>query len=228
MVGARKPQVWPVIHVLSPALALRAAELAAKCECAGVFLISMDGYDQRLDPIAAEIRTHIPALAIGINYLTLPADRALHRSLEHGYQATWTDDAELHSSGAGALTRQCERSLKDHAGHLFFGAVGFKGQRYEPDPAAAARQALAHGMIPTTSGLATGVAPAAEKLTSIRSAIGPEAPLAVASGITPENVHELGRSVSHILVSTGISSDFHSFAKEKLAALMANLPEVGG
>jgi uncharacterized protein len=224
MVGARKPQVWPVIHVLSPALAVTAAEIAAECACAGVFLISMDGYDQRLDPIAAEIRRHIPAIAIGINYLTLPADRALHRSLGHGYQATWTDDAGLHSSGAEPLAGQCQLQLKAHPEHLFFGAVGFKGQRYEPDPAAAASQALEHGMIPTTSGLATGVAPAAEKLTSIRSVIGPEAPLAVASGITPENVRELGRPVSHILVSTGIAADFHTFAKEKLVSLMANLP----
>ncbi|MGY3581793.1 hypothetical protein ACVIGB_000136 [Bradyrhizobium sp. USDA 4341] len=224
MVSARKPQVWPVIHILSPALALAAAEVAAECACAGVFLISMDGYDQRLDPIADELRKQLPALAIGVNYLTLTADRALCRSLDHGYQATWTDDAGLHSSGAEPLARQCRLQLKDHPGHLFFGAVGFKGQRHEPDPAAAARQALEHGMIPTTSGLATGVAPAAEKLISIRSAIGPEAPLAVASGITPENVRELGRPVSHILVSTGIAADFHTFAKEKLVSLMANLP----
>lgn len=225
MVTAIKPQVWPVIHVLSSGLALTAAELAHKHRCAGIFLISMDGYDNRLDPIAADIRRQLPGLAIGINYLTLPADQALQRSLDHGYQATWTDNAGMHSTGPVDPASACRKLLERHADHPFFGAVGFKGQRPDPDPATAAGFALEHGMIPTTSGSATGVAPPVDKLSKIRAAIGYEAPLAVASGVTPENVSVLGSALSHILVSTGVSENFHQFSESKLASLMANLPD---
>lgn len=220
-----KPEVWPVIHVLSSRLALSAAELAAKHQCAGVFLISMDGYDNRIDPIAEDIRQRIPELSIGVNYLTMPADRALRRSLEHGYQATWTDDAGLHSTGVSDPAPACRALLQQHPDHPFFGAVDFKGQRGDADPGRAAQFALEYGMIPTTSGSRTGVAPPAQKLSSIRTAIGSAAPFAVASGVTPENVGELGVFVSHILISTGISADFHSFSEVKLAALMVNLSD---
>lgn len=221
-----KPEVWPVIHVLSSRLALSAADLAAKHGCSGVFLISMDGYDSRLDPISADIRQRFPELSIGVNYLTLSADQGLKRSLEQGYQATWTDDAGLHSTGAIDPAAACRLLLQQQSNHPFFGAVDFKGQRRDPDPGKAAMLALEHGMIPTTSGSRTGVAPPSQKLATIRAAIGSDAPLAVASGITPENVGELGAFVSHILISTGISADFHTFSEVKLASLMAMLPDL--
>ncbi len=45
----------------------------------------------------------------------------------------------------------------------------------------------------------------------------------MASGIDPHNVYELGRFLTHILVSTGISSSFYDFDEGLLQRLMAQL-----
>ena len=46
-----------------------------------------------------------------------------------------------------------------------------------------------------------------------------DSPLAIASGITPENVLEYVAYVDYFLVATGISRDFHHLDPEKMAAL---------
>lgn len=53
-----------------------------------------------------------------------------------------------------------------------------------------------------------------------RAAIGNDAPLAIASGVTPDNVSAFLPHVSHILVSTGVSASFHEFDPARLRALV--------
>lgn len=89
-----------------------------------------------------------------------------------------------------------------------FGSVAFKYQPDEPNPAEAARQALAVGMIPTTSGAATGLAPEIAKIKGMSAAASGR--LAVASGMTPDNVAEYAPHLSHILVATGVARDEHT------------------
>ena len=110
--------------------------------------------------------------------------------------------------------------LNTNPAHLFFGSVAFKYQPEDMDPPEAARRAIGLGMIPTTSGVATGSAPPAEKLFEIRHGIGPWAPLALASGMTPDNAYELGRFLTHALVATGISESFYEFSEPLLARFM--------
>ena len=110
--------------------------------------------------------------------------------------------------------------------HTFFASVAFKYQPADPDPGEAARRALELGMLPTTSGDATGHAPDPAKLERIRAIIGPpsaHAPLALASGVSPENAAALAPHLTDVLVSTGVSSDFHTFAPDRLARLVAVL-----
>ena len=217
------PQVWPVIHLSTPELAYRNAELAQACGCAGVFLIEMDGRNDAIDPVAFELKRRFPGLKVGANYLGMPAHFAVVRSLFLGLDATWTDDPGVRSDGVDPMAREATVPvLKQNPGHLFFGSVAFKYQPVDPDPPAAARAALALGMIPTTSGAATGVPPQASKLHAMRQALG-DGPLAVASGIDPDNAYELGRFLTHILVSTGISSSFHEFDEGLLRRLMGQL-----
>ena len=102
----------------------------------------------------------------------------------------------------------------------FFAACAFKGQVYDPDPGASAHELHNLGFIPTTSGPGTGRPPGEDHLQAIRTKYAIDLPLALASGVTPENVHIFKPYISHILVSTGISSGFYSFDEAKLAALM--------
>jgi predicted TIM-barrel enzyme len=107
-------------------------------------------------------------------------------------------------------------------GHLFFAAVAFKGQAPDPFPADSAALAAYHGLIPTTSGTGTGVAPDVEKIRRIRARLQLSDRLAVASGITPENIGQFAPHLTHVLVATGISSSFHEFDAAKLGLLMRN------
>lgn len=219
------PAVWPVIHLRDDATTRANAELALSAGAEGVFLIHMDGNDAAINPAAAMLRREFPALRLGVNYLTVPARDALDRSLAHGWDATWSDSPGVRSDAVTADARAIGAVLKAHPSHAFFGSVAFKYQKKDPDPAEAARQAWALGMIPTTSGSATGQAPAAEHLARIRDGLPSGAPLAVASGITPGNIAVLGPYVTHVLVATGIGEDFYRFSPDLLRALIDRCTE---
>lgn len=222
--ASERPEIWPVIHLQSPSQGITNARLAAKCGCQGVFLISMHGDDTMIDPVADDIKRQLPNLKVGVNYLTKSADKALSDSLAAGHHATWADDAGIRSDAPSPLAHRCEALLIHRTEHLFFAGVAFKYRQKEPDPPRAAARALYLGFLPTTSGAATGSAPDVGKLAGIRAAISPSAPLAVASGITPDNVAVLGPYLSHILVATGVSRSFHDFDAGLLTTLMRNRP----
>lgn len=211
-------EVWPVIHVQHREQALECAGIADFCKCAGVMIISMSGEDEKLDPIGDAIRETFPNLKLGVNYLTMAAPYALLRSQRNGYDATWTDQQMFSAGSMNGDARAILLVKKE--GHKLFAAVAFKGQSVDPFPGDSAQVAALNGMIPTTSGTGTGYAPAFDKITSIRRHLHPSEPLAIASGISPDNIAEFLPFVSHVLVATGISKDFHHFDEAKLRLLM--------
>lgn len=201
-------EVWPVIHVCLPADLIENARLAQKYGAAGVMLISMSAYDDGVDLASIVLRDRFPDLKIGVNYLAVEPRAALVRSgIKNGYAATWTD-------------RQNVQGHVGIPGHQFFVGVDFKGQPAQREPGRAARNAVMLGMIPTTSGSATGVAPSVEKLQRLRGSLEPGMPLALASGATPDNIETFKPYLSHVLVATGISSSDGVFDEAKLAAFM--------
>lgn len=216
--------LWPVIHVDTLELACVNAAMAARCGVKGVFLIGvflihMQGQDEVLDPIAEHLRALHPSLLLGVNYLSLSANEALRRAISMGYDASWSDKPGVRSDGVSPHTQEMARLLTEHPQHQFFASVAFKYQKEDPDPGEAAKRAWALGMIPTTSGVATGSAPELGKLDAIRRTIGPEAPLALASGVDNQNIDLLSPYLSDVLVSTGISADFHTFDEALLHSL---------
>ncbi|CAD7959193.1 unnamed protein product [Amoebophrya sp. A120] len=73
-----------------------------------------------------------------------------------------------------------------------------------------------------TSGTATGIAAERAKILSMRTGVGPEKPLGLASGVTPDNLAEyLSLGVDVVLVATGVSDDFHELSEDKLQRLIA-------
>lgn len=213
-------QIWPVIHTRDAEQTLRCAGIAAAARCPGVFLISMHGDDDSLDRLAPRVIAEHPTLKVGVNYLTHSAPQALFRSQRNGYDATWTDRQEFTRGEMSPDARSVKAMLR--RGHLFFVAVAFKGQAPDPFPADSAKLAAFCGMIPTTSGVGTGIAPEVEKIERIRRGLKPADPLAVASGITPDNISLFAPHLSHVLVATGISSSFHEFDAAKISSLMRN------
>lgn len=213
------PAVLPVIHFQSPELSLLNAERAFDAGCDGVFLIHMDGVNDVLAPVAKAIKARWPDKLVGVNYLDMPVVEALKRNIAEGLDMTWTDEQLTYSGNTEQSDAVAARQvLWTQPGHLLFAGVAFKYRAHEPHPEQAARAASAMGFIPTTSGPATGAAADVEKLRAMRNALG-DAPLAVASGITPENAEEFAPFLSHILVATGVSSSFYELDYEKMCRL---------
>jgi predicted TIM-barrel enzyme len=113
---------------------------------------------------------------------------------------------------------------------MYFGGVAFKKQR--PVDAAQYRRsagiALPFMDVVTTSGIATGHEAEDGKITDFRRGLG-DAPLALASGITPENAARYGRDVDCFLVATGINrvDDFYNIDPVRLEALLSVTRNMG-
>jgi predicted TIM-barrel enzyme len=215
-------KIIPVIHYRSEQLALENAQIAFDAGAAGVFLINMDdGPDNVLAPVAREVKSRWPDKLVGINYLRLDPAEAVIRNIADGLDMTWTDKQLTHTSHPSwEFAEKVRDAAARKPGHLVFAGVAFKHQRAEPRADLAALAAVKFGFIPTTSGPATGVAAEVEHVARLRAALG-DAPLAIASGITPENVEAFAPHLSHILVATGVSSSFYALDFEKLYRLCA-------
>jgi len=210
--------VLPVIHVHSSKQALHESGVAALAGALGVFVISMRGDNAPLLELGNGIKRAHPSLRVGVNLLGESAHAALRLSAGAGLDLTWSDEPVVTSSGPSAEALAIRAALARAPAHKFFAAAAFKYQKHEPNPAAAAAAARALGFIPTTSGPATGVAPEIAKLEAMSS--GGVQALAVASGVTPENVGEIAPLVDYILVATGVSSTDGSFDPAKLATVI--------
>lgn len=217
-----RPSIIPVIHYANDGQAMRNAARAFDAGCEGVFLIHMEGRNQLLPRISQEIKDLWPDRLVGINHLGMDAADAVRLNIAAGMDMTWTDEQPTHSGLAPWTDAQelADAKAADPS-HLVFVGVAFKHQRREDDPVLAAAKAVEFGFIPTTSGSATGVAADDGAIARLREGMGADAPLGIASGVTPDNVHLFAPHLSHILVATGVSKSFHEFDEGLLRRLRA-------
>ena len=231
------PVVTPVIHALDEIQVRKNVEVAVRHGAAGVFLINHDYPRDQLKPVIRAIRAAFPSLWLGVNFLAVTgydafpelAGLAAEGALVDGY---WGDDARVDEredtqTEAGAIA-----ALHADGGWrgLYFGGVAFKKQRpvAPEDYARAAKLAVPLMDVVTTSGVATGEAADHDKIAIFRDAIG-DAPLALASGVTPDNAETYAPDVDCFLVATGInhSGDFYNIDPARLEALMALTRDFG-
>lgn len=216
-----KTRIIPVIHYLDDEQTMRNARRAYDAGCDGVMLIDMTGGNKRLVPLAQDIKIEWPDMPVGVNHLGLDPLRSLDLNLAAGLDMTWTDAQPTHTVFPDEhLSLMLSRRIGRRRHDMFVG-VAFKHQEHEPDPVGAAKAALARNLIPTTSGSATGRAAAVKDVIALREGIGPDAPLAIASGITPENFAGFRPHLTHVLVATGVSSTFHELDEALMRRLVA-------
>jgi uncharacterized protein len=224
------PVVTPVIHVLDLKQTLTNIGHAARLGAPGLFLINHDFPVDRFLPILRQARAECPDVWLGVNFLAQPGRLAfpiLGRLAAEGCQidAYWADDACLDERQPSQTEAGAIAAIRDASGWqgLYFGGVCFKKQR-PVDPAlneTSARLALPFMDVVTTSGVATGAAADLTKITDFRRGLGP-APLAIASGVTPDNAAHYAAEVDCFLVATGINrpGDFYTIDPARLAALL--------
>ena len=196
----------PVVHVCDESQALRNVGVACAAGADGVFLINHAVNYQRLLQVARRVSAAHADLFVGVNCLDLRPQDVFGR-LPEGVRGVWSDNAG-YLSGAPETPAAVDAARRESRWDgVYFGGVAFKYQELRGSPEAAAQAAIASVDVLTTSGPATGQPPALEKIQRMRVAIGAH-PLAVASGITPENVAPFLPLVDCFLVATGISRGF--------------------
>lgn len=203
-----------VIHYLDDKTSLLNAEIAAEADFKGVCLIHMNGEDEKIENSAVQIKTRFPNMLVFTNRLNLPPYEMIIRDFNLGLDGSWSDNPGVSSTHITSTCRDIQHTLKDvwdtKSDYLFFGSVAFKYQEFEPYPDKAAFNVCELGWVATTSGPETGQPPLAEKLIKMKRALGKN-PLAVASGISPENSEGLLPHVDWAFIATGISSSFYKF-----------------
>tara|TARA_B100000809_G_scaffold168899_1_gene166211 strand:+ start:3498 stop:4190 length:693 start_codon:yes stop_codon:yes gene_type:complete len=219
-----KMKVLPVIHILNKQQAIEQAELLVKAKCDGFWLINHGGDDELTLSLAVDLSKRYPELMVGVNLLSHSAESALNATIEHDLKYLWLDFAGVHSLTPDNALLERQKLLSQKHNITIFAGTAFKYQRHEPNHVQAAELAQSHGLVVTTSGSGTGHAADLNKIKAMSCAV--DGHLAVASGLTPENLSDYHPYVEYALVATGISQDDHHFDSEKLVMFMNRVQEL--
>lgn len=224
--GASKV-LLPVIHVSERIKTQEQVELAFRAGAHGVWLICHERGDKTRQLLEIYRKVKENTLGwIGLNFLGEddPVSTIQEELVQRDYpEGLWIDrgiEEGPISFNHAELGRFYRRYQSICPKGLLFRGVAFKGQqtRY-PSGLPAAVQAAKTGMdVITTSGPGTGHAPDVEKIAEIhKTANG--APVAIASGMTPENVSAFLPYADAFMVSTGVSkTGTDEFDPKKLTA----------
>jgi len=230
------PVILPVIHVLDEAQAAANIDHVINAGLKGCFLINHDFGIEPFLPILEATRGRYPDFWIGVNFLAVTGLKAfpiLANLALRGVRidAYWADDARIdeRASIQEEASNIAARRMACGWEGLYFGGTAFKKQR-PVDPKDYAHAAgIAGGFmdVVTTSGIATGQSADLGKLEDFRGAL-PDQPIALASGITPDNAADYGM-VDCFMVATGInfSNDFYNIDPARLSCLVDVCREMG-
>ena len=225
--GTSRKYLFAVVHVKDLGQTARNIETAYENGTDGVFLIghSMKHADL-IDVCAYTLQTfrYQDDFNIGVNFLDLDPFSSLYAAHALCADGIWLDNV----MGKYGIPLVCEKlqevqfSLRKIPGNKcpvpIFGGVDFKYQQPSDDYADDAKKASGHIDVVTTSGAETGRPPSEQKIQRMKNYLGSKN-LAIASGITPENVAVFLPYTTYFLVATGISKDEHNLDPNRVKEL---------
>lgn len=219
--------VLPVVHPLGMSEALASVEIAHAAGAKGVFTINQGMATEQVPVLVRDIQRRFPDLWVGVNLLGFRPAGMLHEMLDRGERidGLWSDNALVDEQAAeqpAAAELLAARQARGWGG-LYFGGVAFKYQREvaREDLGRAAKLAASYMDVVCTSGPGTGKAANVDKVIAMREGIGASGAIALASGVTAENVGSYLPYVDAFLVGTGIEATFGVLDRGKLSALLA-------
>lgn len=203
--GARRVFL-PVIHPASHRAAVKAVAVAVEAGAHGVFLINQGLHGEPFFDLVEDVQKRHPGLWVGLNYLG-SVYSAVERSatLPEPVRGLWTDGAPLPLKS----TQRRLWAVEKWEG-LYFPGVAFKTHApvAPKDLPAVVKKAIACGPdVLTTSGRGTGQAADPAFVARFRELAGTH-PVALASGVTPENVDAYLPHVDAYIVASGIEDSF--------------------
>ncbi|MEL6342123.1 MAG: hypothetical protein AAFV53_03250 [Myxococcota bacterium] len=222
---AHRRAFLPVIHLPFGADgARRAIDIARAADADGVFLINQGMDASGVLRLLGDVKTRDPTLWVGVNLLGYAPQQILALPEAETMDGIWADDAgvdALDERHARAAMDAWQAARQDSAfSGLYFGGTAFKTQAQIPiqELPWVAEHAAAFVDVVTTSGRGTGVAIDGHKTRVLRKALG-DHPLAVASGVRPDNVSEILPFVDAFLVASGIEDRFGVLNPQKTRLL---------
>ena len=102
---------------------------------------------------------------------------------------------------------------------MLFTGLAFKYQPQPKDIELACKESILTSDVSTTSGPGTGKAAAINKILELRSHLG-EHPMAIASGVSVDNIENYKGIVDYLLVASSITSRSEIIYKDKLLELL--------
>lgn len=211
--------VYPVIDHIDATTTLDQASLAFEAGADGVFLISHNNADNEIIELAKQVKINHKTKKIGLNLLNTDILLAAQIVLDSGIDMLWGDRCGVSSIGLNDTGIRLSQFAKMNPEIQVFASVAFKYQETEPNPELAALIALSANFMPTTSGAATGKAPDTLKIKTM--SFSTSGVLAIASGMTVDNIKQFSPFVSDILVATGVSTDEYHFDFELLSCFIS-------
>lgn len=218
--------VLPVVHITDKEQAIKNAGIAKEAGSDGIFLISMQGRSHDyLRFIHGIVQEKFPGFWIGVNYLDLRYDPIeVFANLKPNISGAWLDDARIREMGEDQSEASQIAQARKSSGWdgLYFGGVAFKYQERIPESELReiANVATKYMDVVTTSGDGTGFAPDVSKIELMKDGVG-EHPLAIASGISPDNVYKYLDIADAFLVATSLLiPNTEDFDPKKVAALV--------
>lgn len=199
----KKRVFLPVIHTTTVEQTKKSIRIALESDADGIFLI-----DQKMS--AGEVLRLIEGLSrepvtlpwIGLNLLAMPSRRIMSilKNMQLPVRGVWKDDA------ADFINAKEDVQWEG----LTFGGVAFKYQREVPNAAlfSETRYWSSRVNVVTTSGDRTGQPPTVEKVSAMYRALEPPTSLALASGISPDNVQKFLPYAHAFLVASSIEKVF--------------------
>lgn len=225
-----RPRVLlPVIHLARGVSgALESVQIAVDADADGVVLIDQGMSARQVLDLVPVLRDAHPRLWIGVNLLGCAPEQVVRLPEAHLLGGIWSDDAGVDSlmeerADHAAAAFRAARAEVGWTG-LYFGGTAFKTQRDVPHDRLpwVARKAASFMEVVTTSGRGTGIAAEVDKVRILREALG-DHPMALASGVTPENVGVFLPFVDAYLVATGIEEAFSRLCPERTRSLASRI-----
>lgn len=206
-----KTEIIPVIHMIDEEQVFKNVDTCIKCGIEKVFIINHVVDVDELIQCAFKVKVNNPYLWVGVNMLGLTAEEALTTHIT-GIDGIWCDSS---------LSPEKNYLRKEFMG-MFFGGLAFKYQPQPTDLKSACEESKLVTDVATTSGSGTGKPATTFKIKTIREYLG-DHPMAIASGISVENIHLYKDLANYLLVASSITDKNEMIIQDKLMELKSKL-----
>lgn len=202
-----KSEIIPVVHMLNRNQVLTNVRTCIECGIKKVFLINHAVSIEDLIECAHFVKSKYPELWVGINMLGSTTQEAI--SMDLPFDGLWCD--QTISSKESSKYRKFKG--------LFFGGLAFKYQPQPVDLEDACLDSISAYDVSTTSGIGTGKAANVDKVKRIKNLLGGH-PMAIASGISIDNIDDYIELADYLLVASSITSSSEMISKDRLLQLV--------